>query len=358
MQKIGARLWLGPIMILWGIVSVCTMFVSNASSFYALRFILGIVECGFFPGVILYLTYWYTGKHRGRMVAAFMSAIPLSGVVAGPICGWILAHTSGVDHLKSWQWMFLANGLPSILFGLVTMYFLTDNPSKAKWLAPEEKEYVLAQLQEEELARQSTGNAPHKLSDAFRSSSVWLLCIVYFGFNMGSYGLNFWLPQVIKETITKDPVSIGWLYAIPWLFGAVAMILVGHHSDATGERRWHIAGSAILGAAAFAVSAIPGISGVAGIVALTFATIGIMCAYSTFWAMPTSILSGTAAAAGIAWINSVGNLAGYVSPYVVGMIRDSTHNMSLALQVLAAAAAVSAVATLYVTRQPPARGCH
>jgi nitrate/nitrite transporter NarK len=167
---------------------------------------------------------------------------------------------------------------------------------------------------------------------------------------MGNYGLGFWLPQVISETITKDPVSIGWISVVPWLCGAVAMILVGKHSDASGERRWHIAGSAILGAAAFAASAIPGISGVAGIVALTFATIGIMCAFSTFWALPTSILSGTAAAAGIAWINSVGNLAGYVSPYVVGTIRVATHSMTLALLVLAAAAFMSATVTLYVTR--------
>jgi D-galactonate transporter len=353
MQKVGARLWLGPIMILWGIVSVCTMFVTSATSFYTLRFLLGVVESGFFPGVILYLTYWYTGKHRAKMVAVFMSAIPLSGVIAGPICGWILGHASGVGHLRAWQWMFLANGLPSVLFGVVTMYFLTDNPMKAKWLNSEEKELVLARLREEDQAKQSAGYSQHKLSDAFRSSSVWLLCLVYFGFNMGVYGLSFWLPQVIKETITKDPVSIGWIYAIPWLLGAAAMILVGHHSDTTNERRWHIAGSGILGAAAFAASAIPGISGVMGVVALTFATMGIISAYSTFWALPTSILSGTAAAAGIAWINSVGNLAGYVSPYAVGIIRDSTHSMTLALQLLAAAAFISAAATVYVTRRKP-----
>jgi D-galactonate transporter len=350
MHKLGARFWIGPIMILWGVVSTCTMFVTNATGFYTVRFLLGIVESGFFPGVILYLTYWFTSKHRARMVAAFMSAIPLSGVVAGPICGWILGQTPSAGHLKAWQWLFLMEGVPSVFVGAITMYFLTDNPMKAKWLSPDEKEHVLSQLQQEELEKVRAGQSKHKIGDVFRSGRVWLLCLVFFGFVMGNYGLGFWLPQVISDTITKDPVSIGWISVIPWLCGAVAMILVGKHSDASGERRWHIAGSAILGAAAFATSAIPGISGVAGIVALTFATIGIMCAFSIFWALPSRILSGTAAAAGIAWINSVGNLAGYVSPYVVGTIRVATHSMTLALLVLAAAAFMSATATLYVTR--------
>jgi nitrate/nitrite transporter NarK len=187
--------------------------------------------------------------------------------------------------------------------------------------------------------------------DAFRNPDVWLLCLVYFGFTFGNYGLGFWLPQVIKETLTKDPLTIGWLSVIPWGAAAIAMILAGHHSDKTGERRWHIALAAMLEAVAFAISAIPGISGTVGLIALTFATVGIMCTLSLFWSLPTSLLSGVAAAAGIAWINSVGNLAGFVGPTVVGFIRDATHSMTLALLVLSGASLVGALTTLYVARK-------
>ena len=351
MQKIGARLWLGPIMIVWGVVSASTLFVRSAFGFYAIRFLLGMVESGFFPGVILYLTFWYTRKHRARMVAAFMSAVPLSGVVASPISGWILERMSGVGHLAAWQWLYLVEGIPSLVAGAIALYFLTDGPSHAKWLTAPERELVLARLAEEEALKSRESGGVHRLSDAFRSTDVWLLCLVYFGFVMGNYGLSFWLPQVIKETITKDPLAIGWLSVIPWATAGIVMILAGHHSDKTGERRWHLAGAGILVAVSYSISAIPGMPGVPGFAALTVATIGVMCTLALFWSLPTAILSGTAAAAGIAWINSVGNLAGYVGPYVVGLIRDATHSMTPALLVLASASLVSAMVTLWVTRR-------
>ena len=356
MQKVGARKWLGPIMIVWGVVSTCTMLVKDATGFYAVRFLLGIVESGFFPGVILYLTFWFTGKHRAKMVAAFMSAVPLSGVIASPISGWILERTSGAGHLAAWQWLFLMEGIPSLFAGAVALYFLTDNPSKAAWLTAPEKELVLARLREEEALKHTGGKGGHRLMDAFRNPDVWLLCLVYFGFVLGNYGLGFWLPQVIKETLTKDPLTIGWLSVIPWGASAIVMIVVGHHSDKTGERRWHIALAGLLQAVAFSISAIPGIPGIAGFVALTFATIGIMCTISLFWSLPTSLLSGVAAAAGIAWINSVGNLAGFVGPAVVGFIRDATHSMTMALLVLSGASIVSSLTALYVARKRPVEG--
>ena len=355
LQRLGARRWLGPIMIVWGVVSACTMFVKDATGFYAIRFLLGMVESGFFPGVILYLTFWFTRKHRAKMVAAFMSAVPLSGVVAGPISGWILERMTGVGHLAAWQWLFLAEGIPSMIAGAIALYFLTDSPSQAAWLNDAEKRLVLARLQEEEELKNPAGTGSHRLVDAFRNPNVWLLCLVYFGFVMGNYGLGFWLPQVIKDTITKDPLMIGWISVIPWGASAIVMIVVGHHSDVTGERRWHLALAGVVQAVAFAISAIHGISGAGGLTALTFAAIGIMCTLSLFWSLPTAILSGTAAAAGIAWINSVGNLAGYVSPSVVGAIRDRTHSMTAALLVLSASALVSALATLYVTRKSERR---
>ena len=216
LQRIGARRWIGPLMMAWGVVSACTLFVKGAASFYALRFLLGIVESGFFPGVILYLTYWYTQKRRARMVAIFMSAVPISGMVAGPISGWILARMSGTGHLSAWQWLFLLEGIPSVLAGLVTLYFLTDRPAKASWLADDEKSLVLRGLEEEDAQKRKAGQSGHRLVDAFRSGPVWLLSLAYFGMAAGNYGITFWLPQIIKDTITTNPQTIGWISAIPW----------------------------------------------------------------------------------------------------------------------------------------------
>jgi D-galactonate transporter len=350
MQRLGARFWLGPIMILWGVVSACTMFVRSATSFYVLRFVLGMVESGFFPGVILYLTYWYTRQHRAKMVATFMTANPLSGVLVGPISGAILAFTSDAGGLRAWQWLFLFEGVPSILAGAVTMFFLDDNPSRAKWLTSDERGLLVDRLQKEEDAKRSGGESRHRLIDAFKSGQVWLLCVVYFGFVMGNYGLWFWLPQMIKDTLTQDPWKIGLVSVIPWATAAIAMVVFAHHSDSTGERRWHVALAAILGFVAFSASTFPGISGALGLAALTFAAIAIMCGQSTFWALPTAALSGSAAAGGIAWINSVGNLAGYVSPFIIGEIRDATGSMTLALLVLSASCLMAGLVVLQVAK--------
>lgn len=352
MQRVGARYWIGPIMIVWGVVSSCTMLVRGAASFYAVRFLLGVVESGFFPGVILYLTFWYTSRHRARMVAAFMSAVPLSGVIAGPISGWILKSMNGAGHLAAWQWLFLIEGIPSFLAGLVTLYFLTDNPAKAAWLNSDEKRLILGRLQEEDEMKKRAGGG-HRFGDAFRNPAVWLLCVAYFGLTSGNYGISFWLPQVIKDHITGNPLTIGWITAIPWATAAVAMILVGKHSDATGERRWHFALSSLVVSVGFAVSAIPGIPGPLRVAAFTLAAAGIMSAFAVFWALPTALLSGTAAAAGIAWINAVGNLGGYASPYVVGTIRDRMHSMTPALALLSAVALLAALVGLWVA---PKRG--
>jgi MFS family permease len=350
LQKIGAKYWLGPIMIVWGLVSACTLFVKTAGEFYLVRFLLGVVESGFFPGVILYLTFWYTSKHRAKMVAAFMTAVPLSGVIGGPISGWILDKLSSRGGLRGWQWLYLVEAVPSLLAGLAAMFFLADAPHTAKWLTHREQALLRLRLLEDQ-ALKAISESGHTLAFAFRDYRVWLLALVYFGFVMGNYGISFWLPQIVKETLTKDPFQIGLLTAIPWACAAVAMVLAGHHSDVTGERCWHIALTGILGAAAFAASAIPHISGALGFAALTIATTGLACAYSSFWALPTAILSGTAASAGIAWINSLGNLAGYVSPLLVGQIRDKLHNMTPALLLLSACTFGSALITIFFFRQ-------
>jgi len=350
LEKVGARYWLGPIIVVWGLVSASTMFVKSALGFYTVRFVLGVVESGFFPGVILYLTFWYTRRHRAKMVALFMTAIPLSGLIGGPISGGLLNKMSSVGGLRGWQWLFLLEGIPSIVAGFATLYFLPNGPKSAKWLSPEERTLVASQLEEEDAAKRA-GHGRHSLGDAFRSGRVWALCFVYFGFVMGNYGLSFFLPQMLKDTISKDPFTIGLLTMIPWTAAAIAMVAVGHHSDKTGERCWHVAIPGLIGAIAFSISAIPGISGAAGLAALTVATAGIAAAYTTFWALPSMFITGTAASAGIAWINSVGNLGGYVSPALVGKIRDATHSMTLALLMLSSACVVSVILTIVFFRR-------
>ncbi|MGA9405947.1 MAG: MFS transporter [Bacteroidota bacterium] len=346
LQRLGARRWIAPIMIIWGCISSCTMFTRSAAFFYIIRFVLGLFEAGFFPGVILYLTFWYSRRHRAKMVAAFMTAIALSGVIGGPISGWILSNMSGMYGLKGWQWLFFLQGIPSVVVGSLVYYVLDDNPTKAKWLTADERNLLVQRLAEDEEIKNAQGHSPHTLKDVFKSPAVWLFCLVYFGIIMGTYGIGFWLPQIIQDSITKNVWKIGLISAVPWAFGAITMVWNGHHSDVTGERRWHIALAAIIGSVAFAASGIPGISGLAAVIALSFATAGVMSALSSFWALPTSILSATAAAAGIAWINSIGNLAGYVSPYIIGKIRDATHNMWHALLVLSAFCLMSALIVL------------
>jgi sugar phosphate permease len=356
LQKIGAKYWLGSIMALWGCVSAATMLVRSAGSFYTIRLLLGIVESGFFPGVILYLTFWYTRRHRAKMVALFMTAIPISGVLGGAVSGWILSRMSVFGGLRGWQWLFLLEGLPSVLVGLAAVLFLENGPRNAKWLTPQQKELLVKRLAEEEDSKRAEGHSSHRMSDAFRNPNVWFLCLVYFGFVMGSYGVSFWLPQIISETITKEPFRIGLLSIIPWGVGAIVMVLVGHHSDVTGERCWHIAIPGLLCAVAFALSAIPGISGAWGLTAITIANAGVLACVSTFWSLPTRFLSATAAAAGIAWINSVGNLAGYVSPFLVGKIRDATHSMAWALLLLAGSCLISSLIVFRFRRRESRAG--
>lgn len=346
LQRIGAKRWLGPIMIIWGVVSGCQMFITGPGTLYGIRFLLGVVESGFFPGVILYLTFWYPRKYRAKMIAAFMTAVPLSGVFGGPISGWILGAMSHVEGLHGWQWLFVFEAIPSIVAGVLTTYFLDDGPQTAKWLKEDERSLLLQRLREEEELKRAETPGHSSLADAFRSPKVWALCFIYFGTVMVNYGISFWLPQIVKDTLSKNVFHIGLLTAIPWAAAAIAMVVVGHHSDKTGERRWHIAGPAIVCSIAFALSALPGVPGPVGLLLLTLATAGIASAYSTFWALPATILSGTAASAGIAWVNSVGNLAGYLSPYLVGVIRDKSHSMFWALLMLSFCGLFSAVLTL------------
>lgn len=331
LHKLGARRWIARIMISWGVISGCMMFVQTPTMFYVLRFLLGLAEAGFFPGIILYLTYWYPAARRSQVTSLFMTGIPMAGVIGGPLSGWILGAFDGVSGMAGWKWLFLLDALPSVALGVVVLCFLDDRIDDARWLTVEQK-----RLLQRNIAQEHAGIEDHSALGAFRNAKVWVLCAAYFGFIMGLYGVGFWLPSLIKASGISSPATIGWLVAIPYSAAVVAMVMTSRHSDRTGERRWHIAIPALVGAAALAVSTVVPQTPFWAIVTLTVATMGILTGLAQFWVLPPAFLGGAAAAAGIALINSVGNLAGFASPFIVGWIKDSTGSTNIGLYVIAA----------------------
>ncbi len=330
LHKTGARVWIARIMITWGVISSAMLFVTTPEVFYVLRFFLGAAEAGFFPGIILYLTYWFPSVRRGRVIALFMTAIALSGVIGGPLSGWIMQAFAGMNGLAGWQWLFLLEGIPSVLVGVAVLFYLDDSISAAKWLTWDEKKLLI-----DRIAADNHNVVDHGVANTFTNPKVWLMAIIYFSFIMGLYGVSFWLPQLIKSMGVKDVMNVGLLTAVPYGFAAVVMVLVSRSSDRTGERRWHTALAALFGGFGLIFAAIFSDSAVMGIVALSVATAGILTCLPLFWTVPTAFLGGAAAAAGIAIINSLGNLAGFVSPFMVGYIKDATGSPTLGLYVIA-----------------------
>ncbi len=341
LQKFGARIWIARIMISWGLVATAMALVHSEASFYALRLLLGIAEAGFFPGIILFLTYWFPARELARIVSLFMAAIPLATVIGGPVSGALL-EMHGIWGLAGWQWLFIIEGLPAVILGVVVLFFLDDRPDHARWLTPEERHALNATLAAEAHATREVGYA--ELGQALTRPRVLMLGLLYFCIVVGLYGLSFWMPQVI-QTFGLDPLEIGFLTAIPYLVAAIGMVLWGARSDRTGERIWHIALPLLMGGAALAWSAFSGPLGLT-MVALTLATLGIYAAVSTFWSLPTAILTGTGAAAGLALINSMGNVSGLVSPALIGVIREATGSFTAALLFLAGALLVGAIIVL------------
>lgn len=346
LARLGAKLWLSTIVVAWGFVSTCTAFVHSVPQFYGVRFLLGTLEAGFFPGVIFYLTFWYTKRYHGRVISLFMSAIPLSGVVSGAVSGWILGHMANVAGLRAWQWLYILEGIPPVIAGLFAFALLPDNPAKAKWLRPDQRDLLTRLLLEDANRAVVQGSREGNFLDALKMPSVWLLCFVFFGFVMASYGIGFWLPQILSETSSKDAWTVGLLSMIPWGIGALAMIAVGRHSDATGERCFHVSFAGLAACFGFCASAIPNLPPVVGLAALSLATAGVMASIGTFWSLPAALSRSTAAAAGIAWINSVGSLAGYLSPFWVGSLRDLTGSMTWPLLLFAGSCLISAIVVL------------
>jgi D-galactonate transporter len=341
LHRVGARLWIARIMITWGMVSGAMIFVDGPAMFYLMRFLLGVAEAGFFPGVILYLTYWYPSERRGRIVALFMTGVPLSGVIGGPLSGWIMDALPGVHGLSGWQWMFVIESIPSILLGFVVIFFLQDSIRDVSWLSEDEKQLLEIRISAEAGRKQAA-----TLGQMFANPKVWLSGLIYFCFVMGLYGVSFWLPTIIRTTGVRDAFNIGLLTAIPYAASAAAMVLIGRSSDKYRERRWHIAVPAVLGSIGLILSTAYDHNTFLAMSALTLATIGIMATLPLFWSLPTAFLDGVAAAAGIALINSLGNLAGFTSPYMVGWLKDLTQSTNTAMFVLAGFLLLGAVLTL------------
>jgi D-galactonate transporter len=331
LHRVGARRWLARIMISWGIISAIMMFVETPSAFYALRFLLGAAEAGFFPGVIFYLTQWYPAARRGRVTAIFMMGIAICSVIGSILSGGIMEAFDGMNGWAGWQWLFLLEAVPAIVIGICILIWLDERIESAKWLDASEKRQLA-----DELARDMGAKIEGGLAAALRDRRVWLGCLIYFCIVMGLYGIGFWLPTIISDMGVKRPLHIGLLTAIPYALAAVGMVLVGRSADRHGERRWHLAIPAVIGALGLVLSVVAANNTVLAMVGLSLAAFGVLTAAPLFWSIPTSYLKGAAAAAGIAIINSFGNLAGFVSPYLVGWIKDLTGSTASGVYVLAA----------------------
>jgi MFS transporter, ACS family, tartrate transporter len=342
LERFGARRWIATLMVAWGLVSCSMALVTTPKQFYILRFALGLTEAGFFPGVILYMKRWFPEATRARTVAAFMTAGPISGVIGGPISGAILQmHIEG--PIEGWQRLFLMEGLPAILLGVVVYFYLTDHPQDAAWLNPDERARLIATLDAETKAYAGNAKPPSAFS-AFGNPRVWVLSFVYLGLNFCSYGMSFWVPSLIRSLSGISDFLVGALTAVPYFAAAVVMVLSGLHSDRTGERRWHVAAPAFAGAVAFTVASST-TSLWPMIIAVGLAVVCVNAMIGPYWAMPTAILSGAAAAPGIALVNSVGNLGGFFGPYLIGQLKTSTGDfrggLLLAAGVLIAAGALA-----------------
>jgi D-galactonate transporter len=349
LHKLGARRWIAVMMILWGALSAAMLFVTSPTSFYVLRFFTGVAEAGFFPGIVLYFTHWFPANKRGHVMALFMSAIPVSGLVGGPLSGWMLQHfAAGQGGLAGWQWLFLLQGLPTVVLGIAVFFYLSDGIRQAKWLSADEKAAMQAALEEDEHKRRQSSHAVHSFASVLRNGHVWMLGIIYFCIQMGVYAINFWLPSIIKALGFQSAATVGWLSAIPYLFAGVFMVLVGRSADRRRERRWHLSVPMLMALAGLLLAANFSSNALVVMIGLTFATMGALTGLPMFWPLPAAFLGSAAAAGGLALINSLGQVAGFVSPFLVGWIKDLTHSTDPALYILSGVMLAGALLVLCV----------
>jgi len=349
LHRVGAGRWIARIMVSWAVLSAAMVFVNSALSFYIVRFLLGVAEAGFFPGIILYLTYWFPAARRGRATSLFLAAIAVASLVGNPISGWIMHSLSGVHGWQGWQWLFALEALPSLVLGVLAWFWLEDRVKNAQWLTPQERDLIARDIAAEE-ARKADGGLATVLSDR----QVWLLAFVYFALVSGLYGVTFWMPTIIKELGVPDPLQVGLIAAVPWAFGIAAMYLMARSADRRREYRWHTALACLASAAGLVTSVAFHADTLLAMAGMTIAAMGIMSALPIFWSNPTAILGGTAAAMGIAFINSVGNLAGFAIPSLIGYIKDQTHSTDPGLHLLAALMVLGAIVVMLL-RKPTAR---
>jgi sugar phosphate permease len=340
MQRFGARRWIAFLLITWGIVSACFSLIRTSRELSVAGFILGSVEAGFYPGVIVYLASWFPSRQRAAIVALFMSAIPIAGIFGNPLSGWIMDRFSSVGHLFGWQWMFLIESAPAVLAGLVVFMTVDDGIGSATWMNPSEKEILEKAIRIDSDRSARVGS----VAAAMRDRRVWLMCFIYFTFIVGQYGLTFWMPTLIHGTGVSKNANVGWLSAIPFLCAVVAMNVSGRSADAHRERRWHLIVPAMVGAIGFCVAASFSHNTMVSILALSIAAAGVLTCSPLFWSLPTSFLEGASAAAGVGMINSIGNLAGFASPVMIGHLRDATHSSRSGMYALAGFMVLGAIA--------------
>jgi D-galactonate transporter len=350
LEKIGARKTFARIAILWGITSVGMMAVKTATWFYILRFLLGSFEAGLFPGAVLYLTYWFPARRRGQMLALFLTCIPLSIVLGGPISGWIMGSMSGRGGLANWQWLFVLEGIPSIVIGLSALLLVVDAPNKARWLSEREKQLILADV---EADHRAAGPREHAFGQAVKLRSVWLLAIVQFCGLSSTVTIPFWVPSIIQGLGVKSALTIGLLSAVPYVAAMIAMVLVGRHSDRTLERRYHAALPCVVCAVGLIGIGVFARTPALAFTALVIAAASPLCYNAVFFQIPSMLLAGTAAAGGIALINSIGALSGWLGPSVVGWLEDLTGKTATGLYIVAGIEVLGAILILvFMPRRP------
>ena len=358
LTRVGPRVWIARIMISWGVISTLMMFMHSEASFYVLRFLLGVSEAGFFPGMILYLTYWFPTTERGRAVAKFMTATSLAGVVGGPLSSYLL-KLDGAAGLRGWQWLFLSEGIPTILLGISVLFLMRDHPGKASWMTPEERTWLAGELQRDQ--ERYGAAAHHRLGDAFRLRALWVLAGVLFVSQVGVYIVNLWMPLILHSFLpgvspgvsqgaaNGDAILIARYSTFPYLAAAVMTVVVGWSSDKHNERRWHIAGCLALAAVGFAWTAWAHSLAIA-LCAMTLAAVGLWSMMGAFWTLATSMLGGIAAAGAVAILQIIGSVGGFVGPYMTGRMRDATHSFAGGLYTMSGLALGAALLALAVRR--------
>ena len=354
LDRVGARLWIARIMIGWGVVSMGMMFISTPATFYAARVLLGIAEAGFFPGMVLFFTYWIPASERARTGALFMMAAPIAIIVGAPLSELLLS-LDGRGGLAGWQWLFVGEGVPAVVLGLFALRVLTDRPEQALWLPAREREWLSRTMAAERAGRASQGHA--SVFGGMRSPRVWLLCAVYFLNTVVTYGVFLWLPKILRDLSGSGGWRLSLMTAIPFVAALAGMVLIGRHSDRTGERKRHVAACALTAASGLVLAAFFTDNLVMLVLSFTLSQVGQRSVMSVFWSIPPMLLGGTAAAAGIALINAVGNLGGFVGPSIMGFLRDATGGYGGGLLVLSGALVLEAILVLSLRLEParPAR---